>query len=154
MKVIDSKFLTRATVMAPSPFNIRANCVVCTNVSWGMFGWGEADLIALTKSGYLIEGEVKLTKEDFLRDKHKKKFNSLSDSWKKDIKKLYYIVPDYLLTFALENTIHSVISVDTQCNGFRVKVENRGGCNISRKLFIEEKLKLARLASMRYWKDV
>ena len=47
-------------------FDLRKNIIV-TNVSWGML-LHEADLLILSKSGYLTEVEIKRSWSDFLAD--------------------------------------------------------------------------------------
>ena len=49
-------------------FGIRKNLIVIPNVSYGFLLWGEADLIAVTKSGYAIEGEIKASLSDLKAD--------------------------------------------------------------------------------------
>lgn len=153
MTELTAKQISLAVVHAKtSPFNIRKNDCVVSNVSWGLFDWGEADLIALTKSGYLIEGEIKISKDDFLKDKFKKKWREDS-RWHKDIKKFFYIVPENLSDFAIENTDRNIISVTiTPAHGYVVKILRDRVGNIGRKLFMEEKMQLMRLGSMRAWK--
>lgn len=151
--ILTAKQVAMAVVHSRSIFNLRTNDCVVANVSWGLFSWGEADLIALTKSGYLIEGEIKLTKSDFLADKDKKKWKEGSE-WPKDIKRFFYIVPDYLADFALENTDHGVISVSISETGtYSSKVKRDSKYNKGRKFFIEEKMQLMRLGAMRAWKN-
>lgn len=137
-----------------SPFNIKKHEAVIQNVSWGFFEWGEADLIALTKAGYLIEGEIKVTKSDFLIDSKKKKWaGECGDLWKKDIKQFYYIVPVELVEFALQNTEHGVVSAEvTNKSSYKITVHRQGKFNRGRKLFLEERNKLLRLGCFRAWK--
>jgi hypothetical protein len=138
-----------------TPFLLRKNEAVVENVSWGLFSWGEADLIAMTKAGYLIEGEIKISKTDFLKDSSKKKFTENHiEKWKRDIKRFFYIVPDHLREFALANTEHGVISVSiTEKAAYKVKIEREGKYNIGRKLFIEERMQLMRLGCFRAWRS-
>jgi hypothetical protein len=153
-KKYDSSSIANAVVKNKgNPFNLRINECVIQNVSWGLFSWGEADLIALTKSGYLIEGEIKISKQDFLKDKDKWKWD-INSSWSKDIKRFFYIVPIHLKDFAMENTDRGVISVShTETGIYKIKIERDDKCNVGRKLFIEEKMQLLRLGSMRAWRS-
>ena len=135
-----------------SPFFLRANACVVPNVSWGLFSWGEADLIALSKSGYLTEGEIKVSKADFLKDKDKKKFvdPKMFKAWQKDIKNFYYIVPEELVDFALANTGHGVISVSKK--GKVVRVRNSIPSKTAKKLPDAHSFNLLRLCCFRFWK--
>lgn len=150
---LTSRNLMFAVVKAKgNPFFLRPNDCVVENVSWGMFTWGEADLIALTKAGYLIEGEVKISKADFLHDSAKRKWRERS-GWSRDIRRFFYIVPIELKDFVLENTDKGVISVSvTEFLSYDVKIERESNNNDSRKLSVEEKLKLMRLGCMKAWK--
>ena len=46
------------------------------NVSWSWLSW-EADLISITKAGYMYEYEIKISKSDFMHDFGKPKHRSL-----------------------------------------------------------------------------
>ena len=143
------------TVGYNSPFNLKANYCVVSNVSWGLFTWGEADLIALRKSGYLIEGEIKISKQDFLKDKDKKKFNNCLVRWEKDIKEFYYIVPEELSDFAMANTSYGVIATSITNYGYSVKVLR--GAIVSKnavKLPEKQQVNLLRLGCFRFWKEL
>ena len=70
-----------------SPFYIRKYNVV-PNVSWGLLNH-EADLLALSRSGYLTEIEIKRSWEDFKADFKK---SHTHDS--PFINRLYYAVPE------------------------------------------------------------
>ena len=78
-------------------YNVRQNIIV-PNVSWGMGLNHECDLLILRKSGLATEIEIKISKQDLLKDKQKphKHFSQL-------ISKLYFAVPEKLEEFALEN---------------------------------------------------
>lgn len=153
---LTAKQIARAvTSKTNSPFCLKKNDVVVENVSYGMFGWGEADLIALSRAGYLTEGEIKISRADFLNDKKKAKWkdNEAGKEWKKDIKQFYYIVPEELKDFALENTEHGIIGVSvTKTSDWSVLLHRPGCFNHSRKLFIEERMKLMRLGCFRAWR--
>ena len=76
---------------------VRQNIVV-TNVSWGMFGNREVDIVKLTNNLWGSEIEIKVSKQDILKDK-KKKHGHESNMFKF----LYFAVPEYLKDFALEH---------------------------------------------------
>ena len=88
--------LTRASVheierMLARYFDLRTNLVV-PNVSWGFFSEHEADLVVVTKAGYLTEVEIKRSWTDFLAD-FKKRFYHADPR----IAKFYYAVPECML---------------------------------------------------------
>ena len=81
-------------------FNIRANIIV-PNVSWGLSVGGyilhECDLLVLSKSWYATEIEIKVSKQDLLKDKEK---------WHQHqhphIRRLFFAVPKELQHTALK----------------------------------------------------
>lgn len=151
MKVSAKSLAYIAVNRGHSPFYLRINQAVVANVSWGLFVWGEADIVAVSKSGYLIEGEIKISKADLLKDKHKKKFTErYYDRWKKDIKSFYYIVPTELVEEALKtNLTAGVIEVD----GDNLKVHRRSEISKQAVKLSEKNLfNLMRLGCMRAWK--
>lgn len=88
--------LTRVTVhqierMLAEYFDMRTNLVV-PNVSWGFFSTHEADLVVITKAGYLTEVEIKRSWTDFVADFSKKYYHS-----DPRIAKFYYAVPECML---------------------------------------------------------
>lgn len=74
---------------------IRANLCV-PNVSWGIHGLHECDVLALTKSGYATEYEIKVSKSDLKADM--KKSHGHDHPY---IVALFYVVPMKLKVFAL-----------------------------------------------------
>lgn len=129
-------------------FNKRQDIFV-PNISWGLLNH-EADLVVITKSGYLSEIEIKRSWSDFLADF--KKGHGHKDE---RVYKLYYAVPESIaqkvIAFFIENKVAN--------NGLIIYGED-GGCKINyipetpyfsggRKLFIEECLTIARLGCMR-----
>ncbi len=80
--------------------NIRRNLIV-PNVSWGMFlgarALHECDLLCLTKSGYATEIEIKVSKSDLMKDKHKEHGHVHNH-----IARFYYAVPKKLEETALQ----------------------------------------------------
>ena len=72
-----------------SYFGYRQNLIV-PNISWGM-NIHECDLLIITKGGYGIEVEIKVSRSDLKNDSNK------SHSHDDDrIKKLYFAIPDYM----------------------------------------------------------
>jgi hypothetical protein len=70
-------------------FDVRRNMII-PNISWGMH-LHECDLLILTKSWYLHEVEIKVSKADLKKDLHKRHGHN-SDK----IKRLYFAIPEQL----------------------------------------------------------
>jgi len=147
-------------------FNIR-NDIALPNLSWSLLPY-EADLIVLNKSGYVTEFEIKRSFEDLKHDFVK---NIYHDS--ELISKFYYVLPlciedkatelfdkhlmdePYIKAFGKSTEIlkhyPSVIYYDEEG---KLKVSNPQFVHLwgkHRKLFLEEKVTLMRLLSIRYW---
>jgi len=139
-----------------SPFSLRANQICVPNVSWGMFEWGEADFISVTKSGYITEVEVKVSITDLKKDKDKQKWLNprYNKMWKSIIKKFYYAIPEELLEEAekIISKEHGIIKVWlSKSFDYRVQVIRYPEYNKARKLKDSEILNLTRLCAFRYW---
>jgi len=146
-------------------FNIR-NDIAIPNLSWSLLPY-EADLIILNKSGYISEFEIKRSYEDLKHDFNKKTYH---DS--ELIYKFYYVLP-----LCLEEKAQELFDKHTQDENY-IKLFGKTTENIKhypavlyydedgkiktnkqspylwgkhRKLFLEEKVTLMRLLSIRYW---
>jgi len=71
---------------------------VIENVSLLRFGMSEQDLVSINKSGFFYEYEVKVSRQDFLKDKKKKK-------WEFYDLKMNERLPNYLTYVCPENLI-------------------------------------------------
>ncbi len=129
-------------------FDTRKNIIV-PNVSFGLLPY-EADLLIMSKSGYLTEIEIKRSWSDFLADFKKKHTHN-----HKLIKYFYYAVPKNILerveAFLNERGVKcGLLQYNEDCRVCYIKL-----CGNTvypgRKLFLEEQLQLARLGVMRYW---
>jgi hypothetical protein len=121
------------------------------NVSYGLLNH-EADLIIMNKSGYLTEFEIKRSWSDFLADFKKK--HTHEDEL---VRQFYYVVPKSIFQKVYdfcksEQKSLSVIFYTEEKEFkkepmpyFLYKIRN------FRKLFLEEKFKLARLGCFRIW---
>ena len=67
------------------------------NVSWGFFHSHEADLVCVTKSGYMTEYEIKRTWNDFLAD-----FKKHTNHFENKVLCMYYVVPVEIAERCLE----------------------------------------------------
>ena len=120
------------------------------NLSWGLLNY-EADLVIITKSGYLTEIEIKRSWADFKAD-----FKKGHEHDDPRVYNFYYCVPESISARVAEFLQEkygagrpSVLCVSEEgnikhyCGGW----PHRGG----RKLFLEEQLPAARLGCMRVW---
>lgn len=97
--------------------NIRQNLAV-TNVSWGIPGLHECDILELSTSGYATEYELKISRSDLLKDKEKG-HNHESNY----IKYLYFVVPKHLKEIALNEIPErsGLMVVDEEINPYSKK---------------------------------
>ena len=59
------------------------------NISWGYFKTHEADLLCISKAGYLTEFEIKRSYSDFLAD-----FKKTTTHFEGKVMQLFYVVPE------------------------------------------------------------
>lgn len=120
------------------------------NLSWGMLNY-EADLVIITKSGYLTEVEIKRSWADFKAD-----FKKGHEHDDPRVYHFYYCVPESICERVAEFLQEkygagrpSVLCVSEEGNirHYDGGISHRGG----RKLFLEEQLTAARLGCMRVW---
>ena len=140
-------------------FDFRKNIVAynINGISDRLPIWHECDMLVCSKSGYLTEIEIKRSWSDFLAD-FKKKHKHESEGL---IKYFYYCLPSY---FELEKTYKILEENDILYSGIyfyddylnfqfhAAKIRDDYYANrsmICKKLFIEQQLEIARLASMR-----
>lgn len=131
-----------------SPFYIRTQFAVVSNVSWGLLPW-EADLIACSKAGFLNEIEIKVSLSDWKADIDKHKFSGASFTrW---IKRFYYAAPIELAVRYQEIVMPPFAGVLGVSDYGGVKVIKEAVHNNARKMSNQELLQLARLGSMKAW---
>lgn len=110
-----------------------------------MLGYCEADLIVISKAGYLHEVEIKISKQDIKKDKEK-----------------YFMAHKYLHTKYFSFAVPDFLSncEDIPADSGLISVDKYGYCNTirpakisknARKLSTEEILKYARLTQYRMW---
>lgn len=122
--------------------------IIVPNVGWGMFianrPLHECDLLICTKSNYLWEVEIKVSKADLMADKKK-----LHGHLHPAIKRLYFAIPKSLQD-CIEHIPEraGIITIDERkrCRLSRSPKENPGI-----KITDEQKLHLAHLGAMRIW---
>jgi hypothetical protein len=134
--------------MFPIP---RHLCV--PNVSWSLLPY-EADLLAMTSSGYLIEVEIKISLSDLKRDTVKTKWNCRA--FDQLVSRFYYAMPASLWS---KNGVPEcvregagVISVERDRNGvLRTRMEREATRTSARPLTPQQQFDLARVGSYRAW---
>lgn len=161
--------LTRCSVhdveeMLAEHYGVRQNLIV-PNVGWGFFQEHEADLVVVTKAGYLTEIEIKRSWTDFLADFEKRSYHD-----DPRISRLFYAVPECMYGPCREY-VDALVGEGSPLVGKRIPgfivyrtpsdskyrrvVEHD---SFSRpvpvkpqKLTAEEVYQLARLGTLRYW---
>lgn len=128
-------------------FGIRQNLIV-PNVSWGL--WiHECDVLVLTKAGYALEVEIKVSKSDLIKDGEKRHGHR-----SEKIKRLYFAIPEKLekhmdliperagvIVVRPSKTIHG------RCDMIRPGEVNKA----ARPLGDKDREQLARLGALRIW---
>lgn len=132
-------------------FNIRANLIV-PNVHWGFFRY-ECDMFLITKAGYGYEVEIKVTKQDLIRDK-KKGHGHRNNK----IKYLYFAIPRYLLCLhehiperAGIITVEKIETFSKTGHSMKCTVMRKPKVNCNYTFSDSERHHLARLGAMRIW---
>lgn len=143
------------------------NEIAITNLSWGMLPY-EADLVVINKTGYMREYEIKRSLQDLKADFKKKCYH---DS--EQVYQFFYVLPLSIKEKALE-LFRTHQTDDAYIKAFGKSTEyyealpavifyNDDGHIVERtrssghlygkhrKLFLEEKLTITRLLSIRYW---
>jgi hypothetical protein len=136
------------------------------NLSWGLLNH-EADLCIINKTGFLTEIEIKRSLEDLKKDFKKKEYHN-DDR----VSSFYYCLPISIKEKAIElfeknkdkirelygydDTASSRITKDLPAviwygEDGSLKFEGWPVRQNTRKLFLEEKEKIGRLMSLRYW---
>jgi len=147
-------YLDKYLAIRDTIFSNKKNIITIPNVSYGFFIWGEADILTLTKSKYLIEGEIKTTLSDLKKDAKKKKWNVWLDRWKKDIKRHWYIIPTEILERGIKfmRPDSGIMTYEKTEFEFQIKIiRNATDNKAAEKLSNEKIIKLCRLISFRYW---
>lgn len=136
----------------------RNRWIVVPNVSWG---WGldyEADLIAVSKTNWADEIEIKINKYDLMNDKFKQKHRGevVGKYLDKRIRRFWYAIPTELLETALEIPkefgIVEIRKSNLKHQPHTAHVIRRATARPhARQVTPEETLKLLHLGIMRYW---
>lgn len=151
-------------------FSIR-NDIIIPNLSWGLLNH-EADLAILNKIGYLTEIEIKRSladlradfkKDIFHGDEHvyrfwyclplsirEKAFELFAEHWKR-IGQLYNVSIDGVNSQKIITTHYPYVVWYDENGHLEVEAHKSDTRYGARKLFLEERLTVARLASCRFW---
>lgn len=139
-----------------SPLRYRKHFCVVPNVSWGLLPW-EADMLIVSKNGYLTEVEIKVSFQDWKIDAEKKKHQqgwhgNFGRVW---LRKFYYAAPMKLALRHAEVWLRpgaGIIGIDPD-GRVRVIVEAQPDLR-AQKLSEKEMLQVARLGTMRFWREI
>lgn len=149
-----------------SAFPIRQYLCV-PNVSWGMLPW-EADLLALSKAGYLSEVEIKVSLSDLKRDADKRKWDfdnmGFIDSPQSLLRAMWFAMPLELAArddvTGLVPGFAGILGCEIRTRVYTSKTVRYWATEKIRKPKINPKapkqddqarLQMARLGTMRYW---
>lgn len=140
-------------------FNVRYD-VIIPNLSWGLLNH-EADLAIVNKTGYLTEIEIKRSLADLRADFKKDVYHC-----DERVYQFYYCLPlaikdkafevfdqhqDKIMQMLGSTTYYHPAIIFYDENGRMTKENPWAAHKRGRKLFLEERLTVARLASCRYW---
>lgn len=131
--------------------DIRENLYV-PNVSWGFFTEHEADLVKVSRAGFLTEYEIKRSWSDFVADFKKRSYHS-DDR----ISEFYYVVPVVMAKAAAKFIDESDMRFYSP--GIYSFSEGPGWLTLQRKcnrpkgakMYVEDMYEIARLGTLRYW---
>jgi len=129
-----------------SPFHF-VTYIVVPNLSHGMFNY-EIDLLALSKSNWAHEIEIKISKSDLIADK--KKQHGHHDSQNR-IRCLWFAGPEKLEQAFIEHAPERAGIIIITPRGYCLTIRKPKIQTNSRKFTDEERMKLMRLAYMRFW---
>ena len=144
------------------------NEIAIPNLSWGMLPY-EADLVVINKTGYMREYEIKRSLQDLKADFKKKCYHNAEQVYQ-----FFYVLPisikekalelfrmhqtddAYINTFGKSTEYHEALPAvifynDEGHTAERTRFSGHLHGN-HRKLFLEERLTITRLLSIRYWK--
>ena len=168
---MNESIISRIIVQRSSLFSLRSSGVyfLMRNVSWGLFCWGEVDLLVCSKALYLTDIEIKTSIIDLKADFRKKKWGTnhlVNKEFLKDIKYHYYAIPEELSDKAISiinefkpNSGILIIKrvLKNSGGGYYIescRVEKRAKANkLAKPMKTENVINLARLAMFRYWRD-
>lgn len=123
--------------------NVRKNIIV-PNVSWGIAGLHECDLLILSQHNYASEIEIKCSKSDLLKDKLKS-----HGHYHQHIARFFFAVPSFLEKTALQNIPNRAGLYIIDNNDIVKLVKQCRRNNKAVQWSAKERIKLAHLGTMR-----
>lgn len=161
----ERKLIKALALGRDSLFHVKKVGLIVPNVSYGFLEW-EADALIMSKTGFLTEVEVKVSLGDMSMDGMKSKWTNkravkqLNDM----IKYFYYAVPKDMADEALKiietSDVEAIkkaglITLELTPNSrWIIRVVQSPTANTkAKKLTLEQQYKLARLGTMRVWRD-
>jgi len=136
-------------VLLARHFNFRQNIIV-PNVSWGLFFRHELDLLIITKARYGYEVEIKVSKQDLIKDREKPHKHE-----SKRIKGLWFAIPQSLFKYQEhipERAGIIVVNEDRNVSSWLRCERERYPKTMNKYKFKDsEIMKLCRLGTMRIW---
>lgn len=146
---------------------MKVNDIECAVVRWfglerffiipNLFVCGgrvELDLALFTKSNYLWEVEIKISKADTIKDKQKAKFtnSSISLNYKRSVKRTWYAFPENLRDCS--DLVHEeagilIVNDKGKVNEIRKPVDNKA----ARRFDNDEILHYTSMLHFRYWNE-
>jgi len=147
---ITAKDIEKAIVNTYGFFANYRNNTVVPNVSYGLCFNHELDLCVLTKSGYIHEIEIKISKSDLIRDAEK--WHQHKDP---RIRCLWFAGP-YDMKEDFENYVPDgagiiLISDNPKKKTQTAKIHRKAKPKKAKKITEAENLKLLQLMILRYW---
>ena len=152
---------TNISIAIARHFGTRKNIIV-PNVSWGI-GLHECDVLIITRSGYAIEIEIKISRADIIKDAmkwhkhHSNKLRSLIFAIPKELQHCTDLIPERAGIIIvskkeeLRPSWHSGVvgpnSSRLYCSMFRKAEVNRSATKMSD----DDILHVAKLGTMRVW---
>lgn len=123
--------------------------MVVNNSYWTGY---ECDLLCITKSLRPIDFEIKISRSDFFADSKKDKWKSALKTWKH-----YFIMPDEIyshdLLARLQNKKSGVITLIEKDGFIYLSEKKKAQSNNNAKITGSQLVDIARMVSMRLWKD-
>ena len=125
-------------------FKPQVNLVV-PNVSWGFLNH-EADLLVMTKAGYLYEVEIKISISDLKADAKKRHCHESNK-----IKYLYFAIPKHMLEKGLPHIPERAGILVVGEKSWKVTEHRAPVKNCSYKISNSDRYQIARLGALRIW---
>lgn len=133
-------------VLVADFFGVRTHLII-PNVSWGFGLLYEADLVVVTRSRYVYEVELKVSKSDLKADANKKKHNNP----RKTFKRMYYAMPEEIYDPALVPDYAGVLLAYMHRKRWYIKLERKPDNLSVEPITDKQYLKLLELMAMRVW---